>query len=65
MRPRQNNRDLADDIFKFIALEEIMLHFLSNSNQIFSLKFNFKLNLDNAYALPRRQAIAWTNDGVV
>ena len=65
LRPRQNGRRFADDIFKCIFLNEMFE---------FRLKFHwslflrdrltiFHLGSDNGLAPSRRQAIIWTNDG--
>ena len=69
LRPRQNGRHFPDDIFKWIFL---------NENVWFSLKISLKfvpkvgsnhqyysIGSDNAFAPARRQAIIWTNDGLL
>ena len=60
LRTRQNCRHFADDIFKWIFLNE-------NARISFkiSLRFVLKVPIDNMSALPpgRRQAIICTNDG--
>ena len=68
LRPRQNGRHFADDVFKHILLNEnawisikISLNFVSKGpiNNISSI------GSDNGLAPTRRQAIIWTNDGKV
>ena len=66
LRPRQNGRYFADDIFKCIFLNENAWILLK-----ISLKFvpkvridtNSSIGSDNGLAPARRQAITWTNDG--
>ena len=66
LRPRQNGRHFADDIFKCI--------FLTENTQILlkiSLEFVPKVRInnipsigsDNGLAPARQKAIIWTNDG--
>ena len=56
LRPRQNGRHFADDIFKCIFLNENVWISLK-----FSLKFVPRVQINNILA--RWQAIIWTNDG--
>ena len=67
LRPRQNGRHFADDIFKCIFLKENIWIPIK-----ISLKFVPKgsinnipacIGLDNGLVPSRRQAIIWTNDG--
>ena len=58
LRPRQNGRHFADDLFKCIFL---------NENVWISIKFHWRLflrvrSINNNPAL-FQQAIIWTNDG--
>ena len=60
LRPRQNGRHFADDIFKCIFLNENVW-----ISQTIPLKFipNVRNNNIPALAPTRRQAIIWTHDG--
>ena len=63
MRPRQNDRHLAGDIFK-----QKLLYFDSNFNEICSQGSNEQyasISSDNGLAPNSRQAIIWTSDGLV
>ena len=54
LRPRQNGRHFADDIFMCICVSEFHSH---GSNEPYS-----SIGLDDGLAPARRQAIIWTND---
>ena len=64
LRPRQTNCHFADDIFKCIFLIENLAILIKTS-----LEFVPKGPIDNKPALVQimawRQAIIWTNDGLV
>ena len=64
LRPRQNHRHFADDIFKRSFLNEdvwisrkILLEFVPE------LWINISIGSDNGLPSTRRQAIIWANDG--
>ena len=68
MRPRQNGRHSADDIFKSIFLKEnvwistyISLKFIPKGPNRQFISFG----LDNCLMPNKRQAIIWTNGGLV
>ena len=67
LRPRQNGRHFADDIFKCIFLNEnvwipikISLKFVPKG----PINKYSSISSDNGLAPARRQAIIWTNDGL-
>ena len=67
LRPRQNGPHFTDDLFKYIFLNENVWILIK-----ISLKFVHKGPIDNMHigsdkgmAANRRQAIIWTNDGLV
>ena len=59
---RQNDRHLADDIFKFTSMYDFF-HFNQKSFKICpqrSISGYVRINLDNGLAMIRRQTIIWT-----
>ena len=66
LRPRQNGRHFADDIFKCIFSERKRLNSYLNFTEVCSQGSNQQyasIGSDNGLAPSRRQAIIWTNDG--
>ena len=68
LRPRQDGRYFADDIFECIFLNEnfcTLIKISLKSVRKRQIDNNPVLGSDNGLAPNRRQAIIWTNDGVV
>ena len=69
LMPRQNCRHFADDIFKRILLTENVTLLISpkvSLKSVLKVRINniySSIGPDNGFALTRRQAIIWTNDG--
>ena len=67
LRPRQNQRHFADDIFKLIFLDEycgIWFEFHWHLFPTTQLQ-QASIGSDNGLAPDRRQAIIWTNDNII
>ena len=68
LRPRQNARHFADDIFKYIFLNEnvwISINISLRSVPNGQVKPYSSVGSDNGLAPTRPQTIIWTNDGLI
>ena len=68
LRPRQNGRHFADDIFRHIFVNRNVWISIDISLKFIPKGSNWKYNSvssDNGVAPTRRQAIIWTNDALV
>ena len=63
LRPRQNGRHFADDIFKRIFFNENFRIPIKISLKFVPKGSNSSIGSDNGLAPARRQAVIWTNDG--
>ena len=63
LRQRQNGGHFPDDIFKCIFMNENVWVSIKDSTEVYSQ--GSSIGSDNSLMLTKRQAIIWTNDGLV